>query len=361
MKKVGKLLVAALAAITIVTSAAGCSIKDDSVVAVVDGVKIHESLYNTYLWSAGQFFEQIAGPTIWDMELEGKKSEDVAKERALESVVLSVVTTNKAAELGIELTKEEKKQIKEDAKNFVKSEEELTKAYKFGEDDVEALLVASQLSIKVQEKISENYVPNEEEVEKIIEESISYYEKVTARHILIKTTDDNMQPLPEEVQKEKLALAESLLVRVKNGEDIGALAAQYSEDAGSVNKNGEYTFGRGEMVAEFEKVAFEGKDGQVWPELVKTNYGYNIIQTVKHIEANRNQIREDYINNAKVEFSNAEFAELIANAKVEKTEIYDEVKVVRSGEIAVEDSSETTEKEVEKSSDTSTSKDKNNE
>lgn len=329
MKKFKRLLVVALAAVTLATSLAGCGTKEDSVVAVVDGIKIPESLYNTYLWSTAQFFEQIAGPSIWDMELEGKKSEDVAKERALESVVLSVITTKKADELGIELSKEEKKQTKEDARNFIKTQGELAKAHQFEEKDVEKLLLATQLSTKVQQKISENYVPNEEEIAKFIDEAKNYYEKVTARHILIKTTDDNMQPLPEDTQKEKLALANDLLARVKNGEDIGVLAGEYSEDPGSKDKQGEYTFGRGEMVAEFEKAAFEGKDGTVYPELVKSVYGYHIIQTITHTAADEEQIRQDYINRAKLDFANAEFDELIANAKIEKTELYDDVKVVR--------------------------------
>lgn len=327
MKKIKKLLIAVLAAVTVVTGVTGCS-KEDSIVAVIDGVKIQESLYKTYLWSTSQFFEQLAGPSIWDMELEGKKSEEIAKERALESVVLSVVTTNKAAELGIKLSKEEEKSIKEDAKNFIKSQEELIRAHGFGEKDVEELLLATELSTKVQEKLGENYRPKDEEIQKFLEEAKPYYEQVTARHILIKTTDDQMTPLAEEVQKEKLALAQELLEKVKNGEDITTLVKEYSEDADSVDQNGEHTFVRGEMLPEFEKAAFEGKDGEVWPELVKTNLGYYIIQTIKHIPADETKMKEDYINREKMSFANAEIEELISNAKVEKTEIYDDVQVV---------------------------------
>lgn len=344
-----KLLVTILAAVTVTVGVTGCS-KEDSIVAVVNGVKIPESLYKTYLWSTSQFFEQLAGPSIWDMELEGKKSEDIAKERALESVVLSVVTTNKADELGIKLNKEEEKLIKEDAKDFIKSQEEVAKAHGFGEKDVEELLLATELSTKVQTKLGENYVPKEEDVEKFIADATPYYEKVTARHILIKTTDEQMQPLPEESQKEKLALAEELLTKVRNGADIGKLAAEYSEDPGSANKNGEYTFGRGEMVAEFEKAAFDGKDGEIWPELVKSNYGYHIIQTLSHELADATKMREDYINREKMNFANTEIEELIANAKVEKTEIYDHIKVVsqnapKKEQNADEEKSNTTEVE----------------
>lgn len=330
VKKVKKVLIAMLTAITMVTGIAGCSTKQDNTVVVVDGIKISEPLYKTYLWSTQQFFEQLVGPTIWDMELEGRKSEDIAKERALESVVLAVVTTQKAEEFGLELTKEEKKAIKEDAKEFVKVNSDLVKAHGFGEEEVEDLLVATELSKMVQIKIGENYVPNEEEMKKFIEEAKPYYEKVTARHILIKTTDDNMDALPEDVQKEKLVLAQELLTRVKSGEDIGALAAEYSEDPGSANKNGEYTFGRGEMVAEFETAAFEGKDGEIWPELVDSIYGYHIVQTISHTVADEEKIKEDYTNNAKMNFANNEFEELINNTKVEKTEAYDQIKIVRA-------------------------------
>lgn len=329
VKKFKKLLVATLAAVTMVTGVAGCS-REDSVVAIVDGVKIPESLYKTYLWSTTQFFEQLAGAAIWEMELEGKKSEDIAKERALESVVLSVVTTNKAEELGIKLSKEEQKQAKEDAKNFVKAQEEEVKLHGFGEKDVEALLTASALSSKVQTKISENYVPSEEDIKKFMEQNKASYEKVIARHILVKTTDDSMQPLPDEIQAEKKVLAEELLGRVKAGEDIGQLAAQYSEDPGSASNNGEYTFGRGEMVKEFEEAAFSSEANEIYPELVKSPYGYHIIQTIAHQPADEEKMRQDYETQAKDEFANAEFTELIANAKVEKTEKYDLVTVVKS-------------------------------
>ncbi|MGL6174244.1 MAG: peptidylprolyl isomerase [Cellulosilyticaceae bacterium] len=327
MKKIKKLLVAVLAAVTVVTGVTGCS-KQDSIVAVIDGVKVPESLYKTYLWSTSQFFEQLAGPTIWEMELEGKKSEDIAKERALESVVLSIVTTNKADELGIKLTKEEEKSIKEDAKDFVKSQEQLVRAHGFDEKDIEELLLATELSTRVQEKLGENYIPKEEDIQEYLKQAATYDEQVTARHILIKTIDEQMQQLSTEAQKEKYALAQELLEKVKSGEDIGALAKEYSEDPGSNDKNGEFTFRRGEMLPEFEKAAFEGKDGEVWPELVKTNWGYHIVQTIKHIPADETKMKENYINSEKMKFANAEIEELISNAKVEKTEIYDDVQVV---------------------------------
>jgi foldase protein PrsA len=54
---------------------------------------------------------------------------------------------------------------------------------------------------------------------------------VWARHILIKTVDDNMQELPQEKQDEAKKKSDELLIRAKNGEDFVQLVKDYSEDA----------------------------------------------------------------------------------------------------------------------------------
>ena len=69
--------------------------------------------------------------------------------------------------------------------------------------------------------------------------------------------------------------------RVLNGEDFKVLAALYSDDPGSANNGGEIGFvSRGTFVPEFEKVAFRLKKGEV-SEIVKTNFGYHIIQLIE--------------------------------------------------------------------------------
>lgn len=332
MKKIKKLMAASLALIMMSMTFAGCSAKNDPVVAIIEGQKIQESEFRTYLWSIQQFFEQLSGPAIWDAELQGQKAEDIAKERAMESVVLSVVTTKKAEELGIELTKEEKKEAKDGAANFIKSNPDILKTHGFGEKDVENLLKETQLSTKVQAKLGENYVPNQEELTKYLAENKAKYEKVQAKHILIKTVDDAYQPLPEAKQKEALAKAEEVLTKAKAGEDMTALATKYSQDTdanGKLNSNGEYTFGKGEMVPEFEKAAFEGKDGQVYPELVKTTYGYHIVKTEKHLAADEAKMKTDYESMAKMDFANKEIDEMTKNAKIEKTEAYNNIHIIK--------------------------------
>ena len=77
---------------------------------------------------------------------------------------------------------------------------------------------------------------------------------------------------------EKHSEAISLLERIQNGEKFGKLAKEFSLDSGSAKRDGNLGyFGRGKMVKEFEKSAFNLQTGQI-SEPVKTQYGYHIIK-----------------------------------------------------------------------------------
>ena len=275
------------------------------------------------------------------MEIEGQKTGDLAKQRALESNILSVVANKKAEDLGIKISKEAKRAAKENAESFVKSNPEIIEIYGFNEGDIEQFLISTDIVSLVEEKLGENYMPQEEEIQKYIDENKSAYEEVTAKHVLIKTTDDNLNELPKEEQEAKRKLATEVLNKALAGEDMSELARTYSEDQGSLNQvtgveDGEYTFKRGKMVKEFEDAAFNGEDGKVWPELVKTAYGYHIIKTEKHIPANEEVMRDEFIADARREFTNNEFNTMISNATVEKTELYDTISIIRESDRAEE-------------------------
>jgi len=77
---------------------------------------------------------------------------------------------------------------------------------------------------------------------------------------------------------EKHSEAISLLERIRKGEKFGKLAKEFSLDSGSAKRDGSLGyFGRGKMVKEFEKSAFNLQTGQI-SEPVKTQYGYHIIK-----------------------------------------------------------------------------------
>jgi peptidyl-prolyl cis-trans isomerase D len=101
-------------------------------------------------------------------------------------------------------------------------------------------------------------------------------ERVKARHILLKTQG---KPASEEAAIK--AKGESLLKQIKAGGDFAKLAKENSEDPGSAVNGGELGdwITHGQMVPEFDKAIFSLKPGET-SDLVKTVYGYHIVQTL---------------------------------------------------------------------------------
>ncbi|HEY3861581.1 MAG TPA: peptidylprolyl isomerase [Verrucomicrobiae bacterium] len=112
-------------------------------------------------------------------------------------------------------------------------------------------------------------------------------ETVRAAHLLVSTQDPiTKQNLPPDKKREKLKLAQDLKARLDKGENFAALVKQYSDDPGSKDKGGEYTFGKGQMVPEFEAAAFSMKPGQI-SDLVETKFGYHIIKLLEKFPATK--------------------------------------------------------------------------
>jgi parvulin-like peptidyl-prolyl isomerase len=78
------------------------------------------------------------------------------------------------------------------------------------------------------------------------------------------------------------SLADELVERLKNGEDFGALAREYSTDTGSAQNGGDLGwFGHGVMVPDFESAAFAlEKSGDFTTKPVQSSFGIHIIQLI---------------------------------------------------------------------------------
>ncbi len=84
----------------------------------------------------------------------------------------------------------------------------------------------------------------------------------------------------EEKLEAKQKLEEYRQQVLSGKKEMKILARLYSEDPGSAKDGGFLTFGRGQMVPEFEAVAFKLKEGEV-STVFETAYGYHFIQLVK--------------------------------------------------------------------------------
>lgn len=161
--------------------------------------------------------------------------------------------------------------------------------------------------------------PTEDEVAKFYEAHKAEFvvpHQVLCQHILVKGSDDAA------LDKIK-AIRERI---VSGGEDF-AEEAKKNSDCPSGQEGGSLGwFGRGMMVPEFDKVAFEMKKGEV-SGVVSTQFGYHIIykadekgggqQTLVDVH---DQIKDLLRHEARGRAMDAFVAELRANAKIEYRE-----------------------------------------
>ncbi|MBW2991002.1 SurA N-terminal domain-containing protein [Candidatus Woesearchaeota archaeon] len=203
----------------------------------------------------------------------------ITKEDLLGQLIDEVLMMQEASKLGLSVTEEEVDNSIEtfmQANNLTQEQlDDILEEKKLTPADFRILL-KNQLLI---EKLFEQEVKSKINV--TTAHALDYYntnpdtfkvpELVTARHILIST--DNRT---EEEAEER---ASTVFKLVNN--DTGRFCSYvwlYTDDDGSAETCGKYTFPRGQMVAEFEERAFSQNPGEM--SVVKTSFGYHILMTI---------------------------------------------------------------------------------
>ncbi len=250
----------------------------DRVVAVVDEQIILQSELLQYTYSLAV-----------QMGIDPRKQPDKFKElreNALQSLIAQKVFLTKAKEDSVTVDQHQVDQALEERLKYMVeqlgSEEKLEEYYgqpmrkirrTFRESVEEGLLVRTLQQRKFREiKISRREV---EEFYHAMKDSLPGIKaSVHLRHILV-----NVAPGETAVEAAR-AKIDTLLARVRNGEDFAKLARLYSEDPGSAAKGGELGFiQRGDFVKEFEEAAFALQPGEI-SGVVRSQFGFHIIQLI---------------------------------------------------------------------------------
>ncbi len=155
--------------------------------------------------------------------------------------------------------------------------------------DVDYLLIGA-------ETLAPSFLPEDAAVSAYYEKNKKRFatpEQVRARHILLQAPE---QAAPGSEDEKAAAAArakiEALHKRLVDGADFATLARENSEDSVSAANGGELGwFGRGQMVPEFDKAAFELKPGEISAP-IKTSYGYHILQVEEHKAAGIRPLEE---------------------------------------------------------------------
>ena len=275
---------------------------------IIGGEKIDKSLFE-------YFYERAQYQLLMKNGMSSASSDEINKfwdnadntktalTNAKRDVITFVVAKQKAAEMGITLTDEEKSSIDQYISSYVN--DEFLKQMKLTKEQVKYILEGSTLTSKLAQQVT-----GEEEKYNLTNEQVEAYvkangEKITAKHILFTTLDQQTyQPLSDEKKAEVKKKAQETLDKIKNGEDFDKLMNELSEDPGLKQYPNGYTFGKGEMVEGFENAAFALKENEV-SDLVETDYGIHIIKRVPLTMSDSN------IQSAKSELQNALFEDEI--------------------------------------------------
>jgi len=158
------------------------------------------------------------------------------------------------------------------------------------------------------------------EMHKYYEEHKGEFERVHARHILVRAQGS---PLPVKPGQKDLTEAEALAKilelrqKIVEGGDFAALARVESDDMGSSAKGGDVGFiNRGQTVPSFEEALFSLPDGAL-SQPVKSTYGYHLIKVeerkpTKTFEELRPELQKKVENEASRKF----LSDLKAKAKI---------------------------------------------
>ncbi len=197
---------------------------------------------------------------------------------------LDLLITNKLVELeakkaGIKIKDEE---IQKEIDVMVESygdEKSLKEQLEASGSSMEALKKDIVVYLQTKKLVEPRITVTDEEISTYFEDNKDTFaqaEQVEASHIL--------------VEDEKTA--KKVAKEIADGGDFAKLAAEYSTDTETADNGGSLGyFGKGDMVEEFENVAFDLDINKV-SDPVKTEYGYHIIKVTDKKEAKKANLED---------------------------------------------------------------------
>lgn len=143
-------------------------------------------------------------------------------------------------------------------------------------EDIKEQMLAARMKSKILGDIKVTPSEVKSFFDKLAQDSLPYFNATVELQQIV------MKPrVSFDQQKAARDKAQSILDRIKKGENFEMLANLYSEDIGSAQQGGLLDWApRGTYVKEFEGAAFKLKAGEI-SDLVETPFGYHIIEMIE--------------------------------------------------------------------------------
>lgn len=256
--------------------------------------------------TAGEFEKYLALQYVLNPLYRAVVTDPESREEVLRSYIAETILAGRAGNVDVQKEADSLfqawRQAFDQAEGSRKAADQLLKRLNLTEDDVRDYLVRY--------KRIETYLAGhvkDEDLRKRYAERQNDFTVATVRHILISTDGRS----DEEAKK----LAAELVRRIQRGEDMAALAKQYSDDPGSKERGGVYENARvKEWVPEFQQAVLTQAVGKVGAP-VKTAYGYHVIRVEKRevlpFEKVHEELRVEALNEAYNRFYDKELPKLI--------------------------------------------------
>lgn len=272
-------------AVLVMLSFAGCN---QDIVATVNGEKI------TGAELSRRVDEIKSGMEKQGIDFSGENGQvyiDSLRESTLDEMINKKLVLQEAKKSG-KLTQE---QIQEKVKPF---REQFSTQEEYKDFLAQVMMSEEELAyvLNFQEQVTKDVLPvPEANVRQYYDENKAMFEhpeQLQVRHILF-FIDDGSKGYPvQHTEDEARQMAEEVIARLNQGEDFATLAREKSEDSGTRNSGGLYTFSQGEAVKEFADAAYALGPGEYTRTPVKTEYGYHVIKMEKKIAAGQYPFEE---------------------------------------------------------------------
>ncbi len=259
----------------------GGAISCGDTVMTINGTDVPASAYFywlSYYASYLKYYYQSSGGedfSLSDQYDEDTTYADYVQEQTENTLISSVVATQKA--------QEEKVELSEDAQTSLDNMEESADPntllyYATDLDGLKFTFTNYSYSDALQTALFEEggkYYANKETLQDYYDDNV-----FGAKHILIQTSG-----MSDEEKAEAKKTIQGYLDKILASDDQASTFDQYmnehSEDSGLAQYPDGYTFMSGDMVSEFEDAVAALEVGEVTPEVVESSYGYHIIMRIE--------------------------------------------------------------------------------
>ncbi|HEX2292099.1 MAG TPA: peptidylprolyl isomerase [Gaiellaceae bacterium] len=309
MRRVLSIVILALA-VPLLAIACGGDGDSDSVpadsVAVVGDTAIPKSEFDDLITYAKRSYDAQKRP----FPKVGTPEYVQLRDQAMRFLVQRTQFEVKADELDIDVsdeavTKRIDQYVKERHGGDKKKFDAELKAQGLSPEQAEDIIRANLVQEAIFNKVTKDVKVSDEDLKKYYDKNKAQYgtpETRKVRHVLVK-------------QK---AQADQLYEQLKGGGSWKAIAKKYSQDPASKNQGGEMTATKGQLVPQFEEMAFGlGNNGISKP--VKTQYGWHVIQALGPVKKSQstpyNQVKEAIRQQLLQENRNKEMEKWVADMR----------------------------------------------